>query len=135
MLAWRTLQDSGAGFVAAVLVLSHVALDMISGNKPLWAGGPMGLGAERFEQLELCIESGLFLAGWALMRRTSRLRWATRRVSAAALVLLEATYLAGSMSARPYKTRCLAYPIAPCTERSLLTTRWRVRPFFFVNIA
>lgn len=136
MLGWKVLADRTrtAGFVIAGLVLVHIALDLISGNKDMGPGGPVGLHVELFQQLELVIEGGLLLAGWWLMRRTVAPRWATHGAVPALLILLETTYLAGSMSLRPYRTRCLASPVAECTERSWLTMKWNSRPFWWAEI-
>jgi hypothetical protein len=136
LLAWKALADRTrmAGIVVAGLVLLHVALDLVSGNKDMGPGGPVGLYLESFQQLELVIESGLLLAGWWMMRRAVAPRWATHWVMPVALILLEATYLAGSMSMRPYKTRCLASPMAECSDRSLLTRKWNTRPFFWSEV-
>ena len=136
LLAWKALEDRtrAAGVVIAGLVLVHIALDLISGNKDMGPGGPVGLNLESFQQFELVIEGGLLLVGWWVMRRAIAPRWATHAAMPALLILLEATYLAGSMSLRPYNTRCLASPLAACTERSWLTMRWNTRPLWWSEL-
>lgn len=136
LIAWKSLADRTAsgGYVVGGLVLAHIALDLISGNKDMGPGGPVGLYWESFQQLELCLEGALVLAGWWLMRRAVPRRWATHWAMPAALITLEAVYLAGSMSLRPYATRCLASPMAECTNRSLLTTSWDTRPFWWAGV-
>lgn len=131
LLGWKSLADRTrmAGFVIAGLVLSHIALDLISGNKDMGPGGPVGLYVESIQPLELLIEGGLVLAGWWLMRRSVAPRWATHWAMPALLILVETTYLAGTMSLRPYRTRCLASPMAACTNRTWLTRQWNSRPF------
>lgn len=131
VLAQRTLRDRTATCVVVALVVSHLGLDMISGRKPLWAHGPVGLDVEEFEQLELVIETLLLVAGWWLLRGTRTTpAWTRRPVVPVVLTVLEVVYLAGTMSQRPYRTRCLAAPIAECTDASLLTTKWNTTPFW-----
>lgn len=136
LLAWKALADRTkvGGLVVGGLVLAHIAFDLISGNKDMGPGGPVGLYLESFQQLELVIEGGLVLVGWWMMRRAVAPRWATHWAMPVALILLEAIYLAGSMSLRPYRTRCLASPMAECTDSSLLTTKWNTRPFFWSGL-
>ncbi|MEO8624344.1 MAG: hypothetical protein ABI625_24905 [bacterium] len=136
LLAWKALADRSrvAGVVVAGLVLSHIALDLISGSKDMGPGGPMGLYVESIQQLELAIEGALLLGGWWMMRRAVAPRWATHWGMPVALILLEVTYLAGTMSLRPYRTRCLASPMAECTDQSLLTRKWDTHPFFWADI-
>jgi uncharacterized membrane protein YfcA len=129
-LAWTTLHDRTAGLVVFALVLSHIALDMISGNKALWSGGPTGIDLGTFEQLELVVESGLVLAGWYLLRRLKQPRWVTHWSLPVALIVLQTVSLLASVSRRPYATRCLAYPIGACTDASWLTQRWDTTPFW-----
>ena len=131
LLGWKALEDRTrtGGYLIAGVILTHVALDLLSGNKDMGPGGPVGLYVESIQQLELVIEGGLVLAGWRLMRRSVAPRWSTHWTMPAALILVQTTYLAGSMSLRPYRTRCLASPVAECTDSSWLTTRWNTRPF------
>jgi hypothetical protein len=117
LLAWTVLRDPRAAIVVGALVLSHIALDMISGRKPLWAGGPMGLDVQRYQQLELVIEVALLVAGWWVLRRREPRALATRRTVLAALLVIEAVYLTKSLLARPYATRCIEYPLQPCWIR------------------
>ena len=136
LLAWKALADRTrtAGAVIAGLVSVHIALDLISGNKDMGPGGPVGLYVESFQQLELVIEGGLVLVGWWLMRRAVAPRWATHWAMPVLLIVLEATYLAGGLSQRPYRTRCLASPMAECTDRSWLTMKWTSRPFWWSGV-
>ncbi|MEP6730412.1 MAG: hypothetical protein ABJE10_07235 [bacterium] len=130
ILAWRILRDRTAGVVVFGLVVAHIALDMVSGNKQLWANGPAGIDLGSFEQLELVIEAALLLTGWTLMRRLTRPRWATHWSVPTLLLAVQTITLAGSISQRPYDIRCLSYPISPCTNRSVITKRWVTTPFW-----
>ena len=99
------------------LVLSHVALDMLSGRKPLWYGGPIGLNLQEYEPIELVIESALLVAGWWQLRRRDRVSVLARRASLAALLVVEMAYLRQTFLARPYATRCIEHPVRPCWIR------------------
>ena len=136
LIARKALADRGsaAAWVIAGLVVVHVGCDLISGSKDMGPGGPVGLDTESFQQLELVIEGGLVLAGWLLLRRAIPPRRATHWAVPAFLILLEATYLAGSMSQRPYRTRCVASPMTECSNESVLTTKWRTKPFWWSGI-
>jgi hypothetical protein len=112
---WR--RDATGALVIGAVVLSHIALDMVSGNKPLWEDGPLGANLQRYQQLELVVEGALMVAGWWLLRRREPRARATRGLVLASLLLLEAMYLGKSLLDRPYATRCLEYPIQPCWRR------------------
>lgn len=117
LLAWLPRRDRLRALVVGGLVLSHVALDMISGHKPLWWGGPVGLDLQEYQQVELVIESGLVIAGWIVLRRARRRSVFARRGVLAGLLVLESLYLRQTYLARPYATRCLEYPVRPCWIR------------------
>ena len=117
LVAWRVRRDRRMALVVAVLVLSHVALDMISGRKPLWWGGPMGLDLQRYQQLEFVIEAVLLVAGWRMLRLADRRSLLARRSVLAALLVIEGAYLTKSLLDRPYATRCFEYPVQPCWIR------------------
>jgi hypothetical protein len=129
-LAWKLLHGRTAGFVVFGVVLSHIALDMISGSKPLWSNGPAGLDLGDVEQVELIIEAGLCLVGWYLVRRASTSRFVTHWALPVLLIVFQAVVLLGSISRRPYATRCLASPFGACTDASWLTQRWNTTPFW-----
>ena len=129
-LAWSTLHDRTAALVLGVIVLSHVALDAVSGHKPLWRNGPVGLDTGSFAQLELVVEAALVIAGWMLLRRVRAPRWATRRAVPLLLIVVQMISALGSISQRPYNSRCLAYPMGACTDDSPLTRRWETTPFW-----
>ena len=100
-----------------LLVLSHIALDMVSGRKPLWLGGPVGLNLQRFEPLEFVIEGTLLCVGWYLLSRREPMHPAARRLVLAALLLGEVGYLTTTLLARPYATRCIEHPLQACWIR------------------
>lgn len=117
LLAWLLRRDARTAVLVGVIVLSHVALDMISGRKPLWYGGPSGLEVQRYQQLEMVIEAALLGAGWWLLRRAEPKALFARRSMLAALLVIEAAYLTQSLLERPYATRCIEYPLQPCWIR------------------
>jgi hypothetical protein len=64
-------QDWFGGFVVAVVVASHYGLDLLTGIKPTWAGGPIiGLGLYDRAAAELTLEVVTILLGWFFYRRT-----------------------------------------------------------------
>lgn len=115
--AWLAWRDVRAAAVVGALVLSHIALDMISGRKQLWLGGPSGINVGQYQQLEFVIEAGLLWLGWALLRRTMPRVRVTRRSVLVVLLAFEAAVLSRSLLSRPYATRCIEYPIRPCWIR------------------
>lgn len=117
LVTWIVRRDPASAWVIGLVVLSHIALDMLSGRKPLWLGGPNGLNLQRFEPLEFVIEGTLLVVGWHLLRRREPLHVAARRIVLAALLLGEVAYLTTTLQARPYATRCIEYPLQPCWIR------------------
>lgn len=117
LLAWAVRRDVRMAMVIGALVLSHIALDMISGRKPLWYGGPGGMDLQEYQQLEFLIEAALLVIGWRMLRRAERDSLLARRSVLAALLVIEGTYLTQSLLDRPYATRCIEYPLRPCWIR------------------
>lgn len=64
---------------SALMVLLHLPLDLVTGHKIFWPGGPMmGLYLYQRPLLDFVIEAPMLLAGWWLLRRSrSAPRWAT----------------------------------------------------------
>jgi hypothetical protein len=115
--AWAALRQPAAAFVIGALVLSHLALDALSGRKPVWTNGPPGLGLEQYQQAEFVVEAALSWAGWHLLRRCRAPRWATGWSMLAILLVGQAAYLTETFRERPYATRCVEYPVRPCWIR------------------
>ncbi len=115
--AFLLQRDVMTGLVVGALVLSHVALDMLSGRKQLWLGGPFGLGMEEYQQLELVVETALAWWGWRLARRARTPRWMRSVALLGILVAAQALYLRYTFEARPYATRCFEHPVRPCWIR------------------
>ncbi len=67
---WRWKTTVAAG-VAATLYVLHPMVDLITGIKPTWPGGPMlGLCGYDHPVLDLLFETAVVLAGWAFYRST-----------------------------------------------------------------
>ena len=64
-------RDLPGSLLVSCVVLSHVLLDLITGFKPTWPGGPtIGLGLYRHPIADLVIESAIILIGVVLYQRT-----------------------------------------------------------------
>lgn len=61
----------GGALVVALLVVSHILADYLTGLKPTWPGGPM-IGFELYAHpiIESAIEGAVVLAGWLAYRDT-----------------------------------------------------------------
>ena len=116
VVALTVSRSRPAAVVTMIVVLSHILLDAVSGQKALWDGGPAGLNAQRYQQLELVIEAAIFWWGWRLLRRSASPTWLSRRSVLAALLLFEAMFQAWSLNQRPYATRCWVWPLQSCWE-------------------
>jgi hypothetical protein len=83
-----------AGLVTAGVVLAHLPLDLVTGRKIYWPGGPLlGLALYRRPLLDFVVEVPLVLAGWWLLRRSKAgPRWATIGVVALSLVGFQAVF-------------------------------------------
>jgi hypothetical protein len=117
LAAWAMLGDGTSALVVGGLVLSHVALDVISGQKLLWFGGPAGLDLQSTEQLELPLEVAIAWVGWRLLRQTTVPRWVRSRLALLSLVGMQAAFQLDSYHDRPWLTRCINYPFRPCSNR------------------
>ena len=116
LVALALFRSSPAAVVTAAVVLSHILLDAVSGAKALWDGGPAGLNAQRYQQLELVIEAALCWWGWRMLRRSSARTWLGCRTTLAALLAFETLFQAWSLNQRPYATRCWVWPLKSCWE-------------------
>jgi len=113
-LAFGVFHSRLVAVITVGVVLSHIALDAVSGQKALWDGGPAGFNAQRYQQLEFVIEAAICWWGWRLLRRSSSPTWLSRRSVLAALLVFEAAFQAWSLTQRPYATRCWVWPLESC---------------------
>jgi hypothetical protein len=115
--SWVTWRSAHAAAAVALLAVSHIALDFVSGRKPLWLGGPSGLDLGELQQYEFMLESALLIVGWQRFRRVEGNRWFARRRVLGLVLGLEAAYLSWAFTQRPYATRCIEHPWRPCWIR------------------
>jgi hypothetical protein len=116
--AWLVLRDGKVSLVILFLVASHIGLDMISGWKPLWIGGPSGLNLEQgAPPLEYALEAVLLWLGWRVLPRSRVPRWLPTKTLLLLLLAAQAAHMSLAYNSRPEETRCLAYPLAPCWRR------------------
>ena len=116
LIAIALFRSSTAGVVTAAVVLSHIALDAISGAKALWNGSPPGLDLQRYVQLEFAVEAAICWWGWRLLRRSASPTWISRRSVLAAMLVFEGLFQAWRLEQRPYATRCWVWPLESCWE-------------------
>jgi hypothetical protein len=93
-IAFLATGSRTAGLVTAAIVLVHLPLDLVTGHKIFWPGGPMvGLSLYHRPLLDFVVELPLALGGWWLLRRSGRgPRWATLGAAALALVVVQAAF-------------------------------------------
>lgn len=64
-------RDTVGGLIVGAVIVSHALLDLITGYKPTWPGGPMiGLGLYRQPLADLVVESVVIAIGAVLYPRT-----------------------------------------------------------------
>jgi hypothetical protein len=115
--SWVTWRSAHAAVAVALLAVSHIALDFVSGRKQLWLGGPSGLDLGELQQYEFVLESALLIVGWQRLRRVEGNRWFARRRVLGLVLGLEAAYLFWAFTQRPYAVRCFEHPWRPCWIR------------------
>jgi len=81
------------GVLAAALVMAHLPLDYVTGQKLFWPGGEFaGLRLYHYPAADFAVESLLAAGGWWVVRsRTRTPRWATGWLALAALLVLQGT--------------------------------------------
>lgn len=116
-VAWLVLRDATVAILVTLLVASHIALDMVSGWKPLWIGGPSGINVQSSEQAEFLLEAALAWLGWRALRGAKRPGWWATRTALLLMLVVQLAYLKRTYDARPKENRCLTFPISPCWRR------------------
>jgi hypothetical protein len=88
-VAFLATGSRAAGLITLLVVLAHLPLDLVTGHKIFWPGGPLiGLNLYRRPLLDFIVELPILLAGWWLLRRRGHgPRWAASAATAVALVL------------------------------------------------
>jgi hypothetical protein len=92
-----------AGLVTAAMVLTHLPLDLVTGSKIYWPGGPvLGLALYGRPLLDFLVEVPLVLGGWWMLRRSGRgPRWATLWLPVVGLVVVQAVFDGLDRDAKP----------------------------------
>ena len=93
-IAFLATGSRAAGVLTVAVVLAHLPLDLVTGHKIFWPGGPLvGLGLYERPLLDFLVEVPVTLGGWWLLRRDRRApHWATIGAAAAALVIVQGTF-------------------------------------------
>jgi hypothetical protein len=91
--AFLLTNQRATGLLAAVLVLAHLPLDFVTGQKLFWPGGEMhGLRVYDWPLLDFAVEATFAALGWRLLRsRSWAPRWAIGWGALVALLALQAT--------------------------------------------
>lgn len=110
-VAFLATGSRAAGVLTAGVVLAHLPLDFVTGQKLFWPGGPlMGLHLYERPLLDFLVEVPVVLGGWWLLRRNGRgPRWATMGAAALGLVILQGTFDVVQRSIKP--TGCRRGPV------------------------
>jgi hypothetical protein len=89
-LAWS--RSRALALVAGGLVLTHLPVDLITGQKALWPGGPVaGLYLYRFPVWDFIIELPVVVLGWWMLRRAGGApTWAMSVLTLASLLAVQA---------------------------------------------
>jgi hypothetical protein len=87
-VAFLVTGSRATGFASALMVMLHLPLDLVTGYKIFWPGGPM-LGLNVYERplLDFLSEAPILIIGWWLLRRSRGApRWATSALVLAVLL-------------------------------------------------
>jgi hypothetical protein len=93
-VAFLASGSRAAGLLTAALVLAHLPLDLVTGLKLYWPGGPL-LGLHLYERplIDFLIETPVLVGGWWLLRRSGHgPRWATMGAAVLALVVVQGSF-------------------------------------------
>jgi hypothetical protein len=93
-IAFLATSSRAAGLLIAAVVLLHLPLDLVTGHKLYWPGGPLiGLSLYDRPLFDFLAEVPVVLAGWWVLRRSDRApRWVTMGAVALALVAGQAAF-------------------------------------------
>ena len=90
----RQTSDARNAWIVAAVYLTHPFLDLVTGEKAWWPGGPM-LGANLYDRpaLDFALEASLAVAGWLIYRATFAPPSKRPRLVAVLLILIAAQAL------------------------------------------
>jgi hypothetical protein len=112
--ALLTTDSRATALATALMVLLHLPLDLVTGHKIFWPGGPMmGLDVYGHPLVDFAIEAPLLIVGWWLLRRSrSAPWWATSALALCTLLAGQAVLdLAVHEGVKP--SACRSAPRAP----------------------
>jgi hypothetical protein len=92
--AFVHLGRARAAMLVGLMVLLHVLPDYITGQKLLWANGPLvGLDLYQWPLLDFALEVPVIVLGWWLLRRAAiDARWITSWAALAVLISVQAGF-------------------------------------------
>jgi len=112
---WK--RSAGAGVLVLAVYLSHPILDLVTGYKPLWLGGPdLGLSLVQRAIPDLLIQGSLCVAGYFAYSRTLQGSRAHRALRLAPLVLLLSLQTLSDVVVAGRELRRRARPAAVATS-------------------
>jgi hypothetical protein len=102
-IAFLATGSRTAGLVTAAVVMAHLPLDLVTGRKIYWPGGPLlGLSLYQRPLLDFLAEVPIALGGWWLLRRSGRgPHWAAVGLAALGLVVVQAAFDGVSGNLKP----------------------------------
>lgn len=103
-------RDRGTGLLVSLVVLLHLPMDFVTGNKLFWPGGEMhGLLLYHRPALDFLVEVAIAACGWWLLRRRAAApRWATSALALLAMILVQAAFDAIDAPGGVKPTACVA---------------------------
>ncbi len=103
LIALYLTENVATALVVAAVVVVHLALDLLTGEKMLWPQGPVvGLHLYQWPVLDFAIEAPLVALGWWLLRRSGAgPRWASSRLALAILLLAQGAMNATMLTNHP----------------------------------
>jgi len=97
LLYYAARRDIHASALVAMIVVSHMLADYLTGRKPTWPGGPViGLHLYHWPAVDFVLESVVIFAGWMIYRRS--LPAERRQSNPVILILTVALLLQGGAS-------------------------------------
>ena len=93
-IAFLATGSRAAGMLTAGVVLAHLPLDFVTGNKIFWPGGTL-LGLRLYQRplLDFLVEVPIALGGWWMLRRRGNgPQWAIIGAAALGLVVVQGTF-------------------------------------------
>lgn len=93
-LSWAIWHRRITAMLSGVMVLLHIACDMVTGTKQFWVGGPaVGLGLYQREGADFLIEATMMVVAWAMLRRAQAPpRRAVHPLTLVLLIVAQATF-------------------------------------------